>query len=254
MGAVVGVVMVAVLVTVLLVASVRLVQQHQRGVVFRFGRVRDGVRQPGLHLIAPVADRMVRVNVQTVVTQVPAQGAITRDNVALTADAIVRHRVVDPVRALVEIRDYPSALVQVTRAALRSVLGGADLDTVLGDRERIDAELRAAVDASTGRPWGLLIEAVQVGDVILPESMKRSLCRQAEAERERRARVTAADGEVQASRRLAEASRAMAGMPGAYQLPLPQTVADVAENGSDALAVPLPVSDGETGVPGPPSG
>lgn len=192
---------VAVLVTVLLVASVRVVQQHQRGVVFRFGRVRHRIRQPGLHLIVPVADRMVRVSVQTVVTQVPAQSAITRDNVPLTVDVVVRHRVVDPVRALVDVRDYPSALLQVTRTALRSVIGGSDLDTVIGDRERINAALSAAVDGATGRPWGVLVERAEVRDVVLPESLTRALCRQAEAERERRARVTAADGQVQASRR-----------------------------------------------------
>ncbi|MFB9544451.1 SPFH domain-containing protein [Micromonospora sagamiensis] len=205
---------VAVLVTVLLVASVRVVQQHQRGVVFRFGRVRDRVRQPGLHLIVPVADRMVRVNVQTVVTQVLAQSAITRDNVPLTVDVVVRHRVVDPVKALVHVRDYPSALLQVTQTALRSVLGGAELDTVIGDRERVNAALSAAVDASTGHPWGVLVERVEVRDVILPESLARSLCRQAEAERERRARVTAADGEAQASRRIADASAAVTRTPG----------------------------------------
>ncbi|SCL22725.1 Regulator of protease activity HflC, stomatin/prohibitin superfamily [Micromonospora pallida] len=247
MGAVVvGLVMLAVLVTVLLVASVRVVEQHQRGVVFRCGRVRDRVRQPGLHLIAPVADRMVRVNVQTVLTYVPAQSAMTRDNVPLTVDAVVRHRVVDPVRALVDVRDYPSALLQVTRTALRSAIGGADLDAVLGDRKRIDAELTAAVDASTGRSWGLLIERAEVGEVTLPASTRRSLCRLAEAERERRARVTAADGEVQASRRLAEASRAMAGTPGAYQLRLLQTMADMTGKGSG-----VPATDRGDGCPRP---
>lgn len=188
-------------VTVLLVASVRVVQQHQRGVVFRFGRVHDRIRQPGLHLIVPVADRMVRVNVQTVLTQVPGRGAITRDNVPLTVDVVVRHRVVDPVKALVDVHDYPSALRQVVRTVLPSVLGGVDLDTVIGDRERVNAALGTAVGGPSGRPWGVLVERVEVRDVVLPESLTRAMCRQAEAERERWTRLIASDGEVRAYHR-----------------------------------------------------
>ncbi|WDZ82669.1 SPFH domain-containing protein [Micromonospora cathayae] len=242
MGAVViAVVVVAVILTILAMLSVRLVQQYQRGIVFRFGRVLDRIRQPGLRLIVPIADRMVRVSMQTVVMGVPAQGAITRDNVTLTVDAVVYYRVVDPVKALVNVRDYPSAVLQVAQTALRSVIGRADLDTVLGDRERINAELKAVIDAPTEKPWGLLIERVEVKDVALPESMKRSMSRQAEAERERRARVIAADGEFQASRRLADASRAMAATPGAYQLRLLQTVVDVAAEKNSTLVMPFPV-------------
>jgi regulator of protease activity HflC (stomatin/prohibitin superfamily) len=242
MGAVViAVVVVAVILTILAMLSVRLVQQYQRGIVFRFGRVLGRIRQPGLRLIVPVADRMVRVSMQTVVMGVPAQGAITRDNVTLTVDAVVYYRVVDPVKALVNVRDYPSAVLQVAQTALRSVIGRADLDTVLGDRERINAELKAVIDAPTEKPWGLLIERVEVKDVALPESMKRSMSRQAEAERERRARVIAADGEFQASRRLADASRAMAATPGAYQLRLLQTVVDVAAEKNSTLVMPFPV-------------
>ncbi|WP_308220968.1 SPFH domain-containing protein [Micromonospora phytophila] len=221
--------------------SIRLVQQYQRGIVFRFGRVLESVRQPGLRLIVPVADRMVRVSMQTVVMGVPAQGAITRDNVTLTVDAVVYYRVVDPVKALVNVRDYPSAVLQVAQTALRSVIGKADLDTLLGDRERINTELKAVIDAPTEKPWGLLIERVEVKDVALPEGMKRSMSRQAEAERERRARVIAADGEYQASRRLADASRAMAATPGAYQLRLLQTVVDVAAEKNSTLVMPFPV-------------
>ncbi|HEY0697562.1 MAG TPA: SPFH domain-containing protein, partial [Micromonospora sp.] len=238
-GLVIG--LLVLLVVVLLAASVRLVQQYQRGVVFRFGRVTGGVRQPGLRLIIPLVDRMVRVSMQTVVIGVPAQGAITRDNVTLTVDAVVYYRVVDPVKALVNVRDYPAAVLQVAQTALRSVIGRADLDTVLGNRERINAELKAHIDAPTEKPWGLLIERVEVKDVALPESMKRSMSRQAEAERERRARVIAADGEYQASRRLADASRTMAGTPGAYQLRLLQTVVDVAAEKNSTLVMPFPV-------------
>ncbi|MFF5175768.1 SPFH domain-containing protein [Micromonospora sp. NPDC000089] len=236
----VGLVVVVVLVLVLSL-SVRMVQQYQRGIVFRFGRVREEVRGPGLHLIVPVADRMVRVSMQTTVIGVPAQGAITKDNVTLTVDAVVYYRVVDPVKALVNVRDYPSAVLQVAQTALRSVIGKADLDTLLGDRDRINAELKSVIDAPTEKPWGLLIERVEVKDVSLPEGMKRSMSRQAEAERERRARVIAADGEFQASRRLADASRAMADTPGAYQLRLLQTVVDVAAEKNSTLVMPFPV-------------
>ncbi|MGC5021991.1 SPFH domain-containing protein [Micromonospora sp. DT47] len=237
----VGLVIIVAVVAVLLSLSVRMVQQYQRGIVFRFGRVLERVRQPGLHLIVPIADRMVRVSMQTTVIGVPAQGAITRDNVTLTVDAVVYYRVVDPVKVLVNVRDYPSAVLQVAQTALRSVIGKADLDTLLGDRDRINAELKSVIDAPTEKPWGLLIERVEVKDVSLPEGMKRSMSRQAEAERERRARVIAADGEFQASRRLADASQAMANTPGAYQLRLLQTVVEVAAEKNSTLVMPIPV-------------
>src|SRR4051812_17847640 len=195
MSVFVTVLVVALVVLLLLVAlSLRMVQQYQRGVVFRFGRVLPGVREPGLRVIVPIADQMRKVTMQTVVMAVPAQGAITRDNVTLTVDAVVYFRVVDPVKALVNVRDYPHAVLQVAQTSLRSVIGRADLDTLLSDRERINAELKVAIDAPTEKPWGVLIERVEVKDVALPDSMKRSMSRQAEAERERRARVIAADG------------------------------------------------------------
>ncbi|WBB81066.1 SPFH domain-containing protein [Micromonospora sp. WMMD882] len=242
MGAavVVGLIVVAVLVTMLAVLGVRLVQQHQRGVVFRFGRALDRVRRPGLRLIVPIAERMVRVNVQTVVLDVPAQQAVTRDQVTLTVDAVIRHRVVDPVRALVDVRDYPWAVRQVAQTALRTVIGRTDLDRVLGDRERLNAELTASVDAVTARPWGVLVERLEIRDVTLPEPMRRSMGRQAEAERERRARVTVADGEAQAARRLAEASRVMAATPGTYRLRLLEAMVEVVARTNSTLVLPVP--------------
>lgn len=224
-----------------LLASLRMVQQYERGIVFRFGRITGGPREPGLRVIIPIADRMVKVTMQTVVMGVPAQGAITRDNVTLTVDAVVYYRVVDPVKALVNVRDYTRAVLQVAQTALRSVIGRADLDTLLSDRESINAELKATIDAPTEKPWGLLIERVEVKDVALPDSMKRSMSRQAEAERERRARVIAADGEYQASRRLADAARTMGATPEAFQLRLLQTVVDVAAEKNSTLVMPFPV-------------
>jgi regulator of protease activity HflC (stomatin/prohibitin superfamily) len=232
----IGIVLVA-----LALASLRLVQQYERGIVFRFGRVLDNVRQPGLRIVIPIADRTVKVSLQTVVMGVPAQGAITLDNVALTVDAVVYYRVIDPIKALVNVRDYPKAVLQVAQTSLRSVIGRADLDTLLSDRERINAELKAAIDAPTEKPWGVLIERVEVKDVALPDSMKRSMSRQAEAERERRARIIAADGEFQASRRLADAARAMSATPAAFQLRLLQTVVDVAAEKNSTLVMPFPV-------------
>jgi regulator of protease activity HflC (stomatin/prohibitin superfamily) len=203
--------------------------------------VLDRIRQPGLRFIIPVADRMVKVSMQTTVIGVPAQGAITRDNVTLTVDAVVYYRVVDPVKVLVNVRDYPSAVLQVAQTSLRSVIGRFDLDILLSDRERVNAELKSVIDAPTEKPWGLLIERVEVKDVSLPDTMKRSMSRQAEAERERRARVIAADGEFQASRRLADASQAMSDTPGAFQLRLLQTVVDVAAEKNSTLVMPFPV-------------
>jgi regulator of protease activity HflC (stomatin/prohibitin superfamily) len=226
---------------VLLASGVRLVQQYQRGVVLRFGRLLPNLRGPGLQLIVPFADRMTKVSMQTVVMGIPAQGAITCDNVTLTVDAVVYFRVVDPVKAVINVQNYPLAVSQVSQTSLRSVIGRADLDTLLSDRDRINRELKDVIDAPTEEPWGLHIERVAVKDVSLPDGMKRSMSRQAEAERERRARVIAADGEFQASTKLAQAANAMADTPGALQLRLLQTVVDVAAEKNSTLVMPFPV-------------
>ncbi|ADG98821.1 band 7 protein [Segniliparus rotundus DSM 44985] len=225
----------------LLVASVRLVQQFEKGVVFRFGRLLPGLREPGLRVIVPFADRMAKVSLRTVVLGVPAQGAITKDNVTVTVDAVVYFRVVDPVKALIKVEDYERAVGQVAQTSLRSVIGGSELDILLSDRQRMNAELKAVIDAPTEGPWGLLIERVEIKDVSLPDGMKRSMSRQAEAERERRARVIAAEGEFQASEKLAQAAERMADTPGALQLRLLQTVVDVAAEKNSTLVMPFPV-------------
>ena len=233
--------LVVLLVLWLLASSIRMVQQYERGVVLRFGRLQPQLRSPGLQLIVPIADRLTKVSMQTVVMGIPAQGAITKDNVTLTVDAVVYFRVIDPVKAIINVQNYPLAVSQVAQTSLRSVIGRADLDTLLSDRERINEELKAVIDAPTEEPWGLHIERVEVKDVSLPEGMKRSMSRQAEAERERRARVIAADGEYQASTKLAQAARAMADTPGALQLRLLQTVVDVAAEKNSTLVMPFPV-------------
>ncbi|MGQ0480375.1 MAG: SPFH domain-containing protein [Pseudonocardia sp.] len=234
--------LVAVLVLLLTVtgASVRLVQQYQRGVVLRFGRLLPSVREPGLRLIIPFVDRMYRIPIQTVVMDIPAQGAISRDNVTLSVDAVVYFRVVDAAKALVNVENYLGAISQVAQTSLRSVIGRADLDTMLSDRERVNAELRAVIDTPT-EDWGISVDRVEIKDIALPEGMKRSMSRQAEAERDRRARVITADGEFQAAAKLSDAARVMDETPGALQLRLLQTVADVASDKNSTLVMPFPI-------------
>jgi regulator of protease activity HflC (stomatin/prohibitin superfamily) len=241
MNGVLIVLVVIVLVGLLLVASsVRMVQQYERGVVLRFGRLLPQVRQPGLRIMIPVADRMRKVPVQTIVLDVPSQGTITRDNVTIGVDAVVYFRVEDPVRAVINVDHYLQATSQVAQTSLRSVIGRADLDTLLSDRDRINAELRDVIDAPT-EDWGIRVDRVEIKDISLPEGMRRSMSRQAEAERDRRARVINADGEFQASTKLSQAAAAMGETPGALQLRLLQTVTDVASDKNSTLVMPFPV-------------
>lgn len=220
--------------------GVRVVKQFERGVVFRFGRVRAEVRGPGLALITPVADRLQKVNMQIITMPVPAQDGITRDNVTVRVDAVVYFRVVDPVRVIVDVQDYESAIRQVALASLRSIIGKSELDDLLSNRERLNQGLELMID-SPAVGWGVHIDRVEIKDVALPESMKRSMSRQAEAERERRSRVITAEGELQASEKLAQAAETMTGHPAALQLRLLQTVVEVAAEKNSTLVLPFPV-------------
>ncbi len=240
MTAWIAVAFVVLVVLLLATSGIRLVQQYERGVVLRFGRLLPEIRQPGLHVIVPYVDRMMKVLVQTVVLDIPSQGAITRDNVTVGVDAVVYFRVQDPVRATINVQNYLQATSQVAQTSLRSVIGRADLDTLLSDREQVNGELRDVIDAPT-EEWGISIDRVEIKDISLPEGMRRSMSRQAEAERDRRARVIAADGELQASDKLAQAARAMDASPGALQLRLLQTVNDVAAEKNSTLVMPFPV-------------
>jgi regulator of protease activity HflC (stomatin/prohibitin superfamily) len=233
-------------------SGVRVVQQFQRGVVFRFGRVREEVREPGLVLLNPVSDRIRRVNMQIVTMPVPAQEGITRDNVTVRVDAVVYFQVIDPVRATVNVQDYQFAMLQVAQTSLRSIIGKSELDDLLANREPINQGLELMLD-SPALGWGIQIDRVEIKDVALPESMKRSMARQAEADRERRARIITADGEFQASKQLSEAARIMAETPAALQLRLLQTVVEVAAEKNSTLVLPFPVEllrflDSATGV------
>jgi regulator of protease activity HflC (stomatin/prohibitin superfamily) len=223
-----------------LAASVRVVTQFQRGVVYRFGKVRSAVRGPGLAVLVPIADRLQKVNMQIITMPVPAQDGITRDNVTVRVDAVVYFRVVDPVRAAVDVQDYVSAIGQVAQTSLRSIIGKSDLDDLLSNRERLNQGLELMID-SPALGWGIHIDRVEIKDVALPESMKRSMSRQAEAERERRARVITADGELQASAKLAQAAETMVDHPAALQLRLLQTVVEVAAEKNSTLVLPFPV-------------
>src|SRR4051794_25774521 len=225
---------------VLLISSVRVVTQYQRGVVLRLGRVLPETRGPGLALIAPVADRMRKVNMQVITQPVPAQDGITRDNVTVRVDAVIYYRVVDPVRVAVDVQDYAAAILQVAQASLRSIIGKSELDDLLSNRERLNQGLELMID-NPAVGWGVHIDRVEIKDVALPESMKRSMSRQAEAERERRSRVITAEGELQASQKLAEAAEDMAGHPAALQLRLLQTVVEVAAEKNSTLVLPFPV-------------
>jgi regulator of protease activity HflC (stomatin/prohibitin superfamily) len=223
------------------VLSVRVVQQYESGVVFRLGKVQDPPRGPGLTLLRPVVDRMTKVNRQVMTLSVPAQDCISRDNVSVRVDAVVYFRVVDAVKAAVNVQDYQFAISQLAQTSLRSVIGRAELDDLLSNREKLGAELTEIIDAPSEQPWGVKVERVEVKDVTLPESMKRSMSRQAEAERERRARVISADGEFQASKKLAQAAATMSADPAALQLRLLQTVAEVAAEKNSTLVMPFPV-------------
>ncbi len=221
--------------------GLRVIQQYERGVVFRLGKVNPEPLSPGLALVNPITDRVVKVNMQIIAMGVPAQEGITRDNISVRVDAVVYYRVLDAIKATVNVQNYMYAVSQVAQTSLRSVIGRSDLDQLLGERERINAILRDELDEPTEGPWGVRIERVEVKDVTLPESMKRSMSRQAEAERERRARVITADGEFQASKKLAQAARLMAADPAAMQLRLLQTVTEVAAEKNSTLVMPFPV-------------
>jgi len=220
--------------------SVRVVKQFERGLVFRFGRIRERIRGPGLAVMVPFADRLQKVNLQIVTMAVPAQDGITRDNVTVKVDAVVYFRVVDPVRAVVNVEDYPFAVSQVAQTSLRSIIGKSDLDDLLTNRERLNEGLELMID-NPAVEWGIHIDRVEIKDVALPETMKRSMSRQAEAERERRARVISAEGELQASDRLAQAAHTMADTPGALQLRLLETIVEVAAERNSTLVLPFPV-------------
>src|ERR1700733_12246765 len=221
--------------------SMKVVQQYEKGVLYRFGRVESQLVEPGLAFIRPIGDRVEKVNMQIIAMTVPAQEGITRDNVSVRVDAVVYFRVVDPIKATVNVNNYMNAVSQQAQTSLRSIIGQSEMDQLLAERETVNKKLRQTIDEPTEEPWGIRVERVEIKDVSLPEGMKRSMSRQAEAERERRARIITADGEYQASKRLAAAAAVMAKDPAALQLRLLQTVVEVAGEKNSTLVMPVPV-------------
>ncbi|MFH8290742.1 slipin family protein [Streptomyces sp. NPDC018059] len=225
---------------VYVLAAARVVKQYERGVVLRLGKLQQAVRGPGFTMIVPFVDRLRKVNMQIVTLPVPAQDGITRDNVTVRVDAVIYFKVVDAAEAVMRVEDYRFAVSQMAQTSLRSIIGKSDLDDLLSNREKLNQGLELMID-SPAIGWGVQIDRVEIKDVSLPETMKRSMARQAEADRERRARVINADAELQASKKLAEAAHEMAKEPAALQLRLLQTVVAVAAEKNSTLVLPFPV-------------
>jgi regulator of protease activity HflC (stomatin/prohibitin superfamily) len=229
----------AVFLLLLLSASVRVLKEYERGVVFRLGRL-IGPRGPGLFLLIPVVDRMVRVSLRTIAFDVPPQDVITKDNVSVKVNAVVYFRVMNPERAIVEVEDYLYATSQLAQTTLRSVLGETELDQLLAERDTINARLQTILDDATDA-WGIKVSAVEVKHVDLPTEMQRAMARQAEAERERRAKIIAAEGEFQASEKLAQAAEMLQRQPQALQLRYLQTLVEIAAEKNSTTIFPVPI-------------
>lgn len=229
----------AVVALILIGSAVRVLREYERGVVFRLGRL-VGARGPGLVLLVPIIDRMVSVDLRTVTLNVPPQEVITRDNVPVSVNAVCYFRVVDPVNAIVQVEAYREATSQIAQTTLRAVVGRAELDELLSQRERLNAELQRIIDEQT-EPWGVKVTTVEIKDVEIPKNMQRAMARQAEAERERRAKIITAEGEFQASERLAQAAERIAREPVAIQLRYLQTMLEVGSERNTVMVFPLPI-------------
>ena len=219
--------------------SIRVLREYERGVVFRLGRLIDQ-KGPGLVLLIPVVDRMVRVSLRTVTLNIPPQEVITRDNVPARVNAVAYFRVIDPNDSVVEVEDFLQATSQIAQTTLRSVLGKAELDTLLAERDRLNEDLQQIIDEQTG-PWGVKVTTVEIKDVEIPQDMQRSMARQAQAERERRAKVINAEGEFQAAQRLLEAAQVISQNPATMQLRYLQTLSEIGVDKNSTVVFPLPL-------------
>jgi regulator of protease activity HflC (stomatin/prohibitin superfamily) len=232
-------IVVVVLALLVLSSAIKVVPEYQRGVIFRLGRL-IGAKGPGLFFIIPIVDRMVKVDLRTVTMDVPPQEAITMDNVPVRVNAVVYFRVLEPNKAIVEVENYIVATSQIAQTTLRSVLGQSDLDHLLTEREKINTRLQEIIDEQTD-PWGIKVSIVEIKDVEIPQGMQRAMARQAEAERERRAKVIAAEGEYQASERLSDAALVLDRTPTALQLRFLQTLVEVASEKNSTTVFPVPI-------------
>ncbi len=220
-------------------SSLRVLREYERGVVFRLGRLLEP-RGPGLVVLMPTIDRMVRVSLRTITFAIPPQELITRDNIPVRVTAVAYYRVVDPSRAVTEVENHHSATLQISQTTLRSVLGGADLDTLLGERERLNEALQHVIDTQT-EPWGIKVTTVEIKDVEIPERMQHAIARQAEAERERRAKIINAEGEFQAAAKLADAADVIGRNPVTLQLRYLQTLREIGVNQNSTIVFPMPI-------------
>ena len=226
---------------IILAKSIRILREYERGVVFRLGRLAGGGgRGPGLILLVPIIDRMVKVSLRTVVMDVPPQDVITQDNVSIKVNAVVYFRVIAPQRAIVEVENFLFATSQISQTTLRSVLGQSELDDLLSQREKINQKLQQIIDAHTG-PWGIKVSNVEVKQIDLPQEMQRAMAKQAEAERERRSKIIAAEGEFQASKRLADAAKILSEEPSALTLRYLQTLREIATEKNSTTIFPVPI-------------
>jgi regulator of protease activity HflC (stomatin/prohibitin superfamily) len=237
--AIAGIVIAVIIVIIILAASIKVFPEYQRGVIFRLGRLMKP-KGPGLFFIIPIVDRVVRVDLRTITFDVPAQEVITKDNVPAKVNAVAYFRVVDPSKSVVEVQNFISATSQIAQTTLRSVLGQSDLDHLLTERDKLNARLQEIIDEQT-EPWGVKVSVVEIKDVEIPASMQRAMARQAEAERERRAKVIAAEGEFQASEKLSQAAVVLSQNPAAIQLRYLQTLAEIATEKNSTTIFPVPI-------------
>lgn len=219
--------------------AIRIVREYERGVIFRLGRL-VGAKGPGLFFIIPIIDKMVKVSLRTIVLDVPPQEVITKDNVTTSVNAVLFFRVVDPCASVVEVEDFLEATRQIAMTTLRSILGGVELDQVLGEREKINVQLQEIVDEQTD-PWGVKVKSVEIKDVKIPGDMQRAIARQAEAERERRAKIINAQGELQAASKLSEAADIISKNPAALQLRYLQSLVDISAENASTIVFPVPI-------------
>ena len=240
MTALISVVVVVALIVAVLFAALKVLREYERGVVFRLGRLLSQPRGPGLIFLIPIIDRMVRIDLRTVTLTVPPQEVITRDNVPVRVNAVAYFRVVDPTAAVVEVEKFLVATSQIAQTTLRSTLGQHMLDELLSERDKINAILQRIIDDQTA-PWGVKVSNVEVKDVEIPSSMQRAMARQAEAERERRAKVIAAEGEFQASQKLADAAQVLAEHPVSVQLRYLQTMLEMSSERTSTVIFPIPI-------------
>jgi regulator of protease activity HflC (stomatin/prohibitin superfamily) len=232
-------IVIAILVVIFLATALKIVPEYQRAVIFRLGRV-IGAKGPGLFILVPIIDRMIKVDLRTVTLDVPTQDIITRDNVSVSVDAVVYFRVVDPVRAIVDVENYQYATSQIAQTTLRSVCGSVELDELLSERERLNLQLQEIIDRQTD-PWGVKVVAVELKRIDLPEELRRAMARQAEAERERRAKIITAEAEYQAAQKLADAAQILASQPLALQLRYLETIQNVVSKPGNTVLIPLPI-------------